>query len=162
MREKILRILQKNSRLSNADIAAMTGASEQEVADIIKELEDSKIINGYQAIINWENYDADKVTAIIGVKISPIRGQGFDRIAERISRFEEVDSVVLISGSSSDLLLTIEGNSMKEISQFVYDKIAPMESVVSTATYFVMKKYKDHKILFTEEQGVDERIQVMP
>ena len=162
MREKILRILQKNSRLSNADIAAMTGSSEQEVADIIKELEDSKIINGYQAVINWENYDADKVTAIIGVKISPIRGQGFDRIAERISRFEEVDSVVLISGSSSDLLLTIEGNSMKERSQFVYDKIAPMESVVSTASYFVMKKYKDHKILFTEEQGVDERIQVMP
>lgn len=76
MREKILRILQKNSRLSNADIAAMTGASEQEVADIIKELEDSKIINGYQAIVNWENFDADKVTAIIGVKISPIRGTG--------------------------------------------------------------------------------------
>ncbi|MBP5191903.1 MAG: Lrp/AsnC family transcriptional regulator [Eubacterium sp.] len=162
MREKILRILQKNSRLSNADIAAMTGLSEQEVADEIKELEDRKIINGYQAIVNWENFDEDKVTAIIGVKISPIRGQGFDRIAERISRFEEVDSVVLISGSSSDLLLTIEGNSMKDISQFVYDKIAPMESVVSTATYFVMKKYKDHKILFTEEQGVDERIQVMP
>ena len=143
MREKILRILQKNSRLSNADIAAMTGLSEQEVADEIKELEDRKIINGYQAIVNWENFDEDKVTAIIGVKISPIRGQGFDRIAERISRFEEVDSVVLISGSSSDLLLTIEGNSMKDISQFVYDKIAPMESVVSTATYFVMKKYKD-------------------
>ena len=162
MREKILRILQKNSRLSNADIAAMTGLSEQEVADEIKELEDRKIINGYQAIVNWENFDEDKVTAIIGVKISPIRGQGFDRIAERISRIEEVDSVVLISGSSSDLLLTIEGNSMKDISQFVYDKIAPMESVVSTATYFVMKKYKDHKILFTEEQGVDERIQVMP
>ena len=162
MREKLLRILQKNSRLSNADIAAMTGLSEQEVADEIKELEDRKIINGYQAIVNWENFDEDKVTAIIGVKISPIRGQGFDRIAERISRFEEVDSVVLISGSSSDLLLTIEGNSMKDISQFVYDKIAPMESVVSTATYFVMKKYKDHKILFTEEQGVDERIQVMP
>lgn len=162
MREKILRILQKNSRLSNADIAAMTGLSEQEVADEIKELEERKIINGYQAVVNWENFDEDKVTAIIGVKISPIRGQGFDRIAERISRFEEVDSVVLISGSSSDLLLTIEGNSMKEISQFVYDKIAPMESVVSTATYFVMKKYKDHKILFTEEEGVDERIQVMP
>ena len=162
MREKILRILQKNSRLSNADIAAMTGLSEQEVADEIKELEDRKIINGYQPIVNWEDFDEDTVTAIIGVKISPIRGQGFDRIAERISRFEEVDSVVLISGSSSDLLLTIEGNSMKDISQFVYDKIAPMESVVSTATYFVMKKYKDHKILFTEEQGVDERIQVMP
>ena len=162
MREKILRILQENSRLSNADIAAMVGTDEKEVEAEIKELEERKIINGYQAVVNWENFDEDKVTAIIGVKISPVRGQGFDRIAERISRFEEVDSVVLISGSSSDLLLTIEGNSMKEISQFVYDKIAPMESVVSTASYFVMKKYKDHKILFTEEQGVDERIQVMP
>jgi DNA-binding Lrp family transcriptional regulator len=162
MREKILRILQRNSRLSNADIAAMIGIDEKEVEAEIKELEEKKIINGYQAVVNWENFDEDKVTAIIGVKISPVRGQGFDRIAERISRFEEVDSVVLISGSSSDLLLTIEGNSMKEISQFVYDKIAPMESVVSTASYFVMKKYKDHKILFTEEQGVDERIQVMP
>ena len=162
MREQILKILQKNSRLSNADIAAMTGLEEKEIEAEIKELEDKKIINGYQAVINWEKYDEDKVTALIGVKISPVRGQGFDRIAERISRFEEVDSVMLISGSSSDLILTIEGNSMKEISQFVYDKIAPMESVVSTATYFVMKKYKDHKILFTEEQGVDERIQVMP
>jgi Transcriptional regulators len=162
MREKILRILQKNSRLSNADIAAMIGIDEKEVEEEIKSLEESKIINGYQAVVNWENFDEDKVTAIIGVKISPVRGQGFDRIAERISRFEEVDSVVLISGSSSDLLLTIEGNSMKEISQFVYDKIAPMDSVVSTASYFVMKKYKDHKILFTEEQGSDERIQVMP
>ncbi len=162
MKEQVLKILQKNSRLSNADIAAMTGMEEKEVEAIIKELEEKKIINGYQAIVNWEKYDEDKVTALIGVKISPVRGQGFDRIAERISRFEEVDSVLLISGSSSDLILTIEGNSMKEISQFVYDKIAPMESVVSTATYFVMKKYKDHKILFTEEQGVDERIQVMP
>lgn len=162
MKEEIIRILQKNSRLSNADIAAMTGMEEDDVKKEIEELEARKIISGYQAVINWDNVDDDRVTALIGVKISPVRGQGFDRIAERISRFEEVGSVMLMSGSSADLILTIEGNSMKEVSQFVYDKIAPMESVVSTATYFVMKKYKDHGILFTEEQGVDERIQIMP
>ena len=162
MREEIIRILQKNSRLSNADIAAMLGMEEEEVRKEIEDLEARKIISGYQAVINWDNVDDDRVTALIGVKISPVRGQGFDRIAERISRFEEVNSVMLMSGSSSDLILSIEGNSMKEVSQFVYDKIAPMESVVSTATYFVMKKYKYHGILFTEEQGVDERIQVMP
>ena len=162
MKEEIIRILQKNSRLSNADIAAMTGMEEEDVKKEIEELEARKIISGYQAVINWDNVDDDRVTALIGVKISPVRGQGFDRIAERISRFEEVGSVMLMSGSSADLILTIEGNSMKEVSQFVYDKIAPMESVVSTATYFVMKKYKDQGILFTEEQGVDERIQIMP
>ena len=162
MKEEIIRILQKNSRLSNADIAAMTGMEEEDVKKEIEELEARKIISGYQAVINWDNVDDDRVTALIGVKISPVRGQGFDRIAERISRFEEVGSVMLMSGSSADLILTIEGNSMKEVSQFVYDKIAPMESVVSTATYFVMKKYKHHGILFTEEQGVDERIQIMP
>ena len=132
----------------------MTGMEEEDVKREIEELEARKIISGYQAVINWDNVDDDRVTALIGVKISPVRGEGFDRIAERISRFEEVGSVMLMSGSSADLILTIEGNSMKEVSQFVYDKIAPMESVVSTATYFVMKKYKDHGILFTEEQGV--------
>ena len=125
-------------------------------------MEDENIICGYHTLIDWDKLGQERVTALIGVKISPVRGQGFDRIAERISRFEEVGSVMLMSGSSADLILTIEGNSMKEVSQFVYDKIAPMESVVSTATYFVMKKYKDHGILFTEEQGVDERIQIMP
>ena len=134
MKEEIIRILQKNSRLSNADIAAMTGMEEEDVKREIEELEARKIISGYQAVINWDNVDDDRVTALIGVKISPVRGQGFDRIAERISRFEEVSSVMLMSGSSADLILTIEGNSMKEVSQFVYDKIAPMESVVSTAT----------------------------
>ena len=162
MKEEIIRILQKNSRLSNADIAAMTGMEEEDVKKEIEELEARKIISGYQAVINWDNVDDDRVTALIGVKISPVRGQGFDRIAERISRFEEVGSVMLMSGSSADLILTIEGNSMKEVSQFVYDKIAPMESVVSTATYFVMKKYKDHNVILGETHGADERIQIMP
>lgn len=162
MREEILRILQKNCRLSAADIAAMIDATEKEVADEIRSLEEQNIIGGYQAILNYDKLDQDRVTALIGVKISPIRGQGFDRIAERISRFEEVSSVSLISGSGSDLIVSVEGRSMNEVSHFVYDKIAPMESVVSTATYFVMKKYKDHNIILGEETKSDERIQVMP
>ena len=113
-------------------------------------------------MINWDNSDRDKVTALIGVKISPVRGEGFDRIAERLSRFDEVDSVYLMSGSTSDLYLIIEGNTLKEISHFVYDKIAPMETVVSTATYFVLKKYKEHNVSFVTDKDVDERNKVMP
>ena len=113
-------------------------------------------------MINWDNTDTDKVTALIGVKISPVRGEGFDRIAERLSRFEEVDSVYLMSGSTSDLYLIIEGETLKDISHFVYDKIAPMETVVSTATYFVLKKYKDHNISYVSSREVDERNKVMP
>ena len=157
-REELLGIIEKNSRLSAADIAAMMGKDEQEVADEITALEKAKVICGYHTVINWDAFEgSDKVTAMIGVKISPVRGEGFDRIATRISRFEEVDSVHLMSGSTS-----IEGTSMKDISHFVYEKIAPMESVVSTATYFVLKKYKDHNVIFQSEKENDERIQIMP
>ena len=162
-KEELLQILEKNSRLTSADIAAMMGKDEKEVAEEITELEKAKVICGYHTVVNWDNFEgSDKVTALIGVKISPVRGEGFDRIATRISRFEEVDSVHLMSGSTSDLILTIEGTSLKDISHFVYEKIAPMESVVSTATYFVLKKYKDHNIIFQSEKDSDERIQIMP
>lgn len=162
MREEILKILEKNSRLSPKDIAAMIGIDEQTVASEIQAMEKEKIICGYHTMINWDNTDTDKVTALIGVKISPVRGEGFDRIAERLSRFEEVDSVYLMSGSTSDLYLIIEGETLKDISHFVYDKIAPMETVVSTATYFVLKKYKDHNISYVSSREVDERNKVMP
>ena len=162
MKEEILKILEKNSRLTPADIAAMIGATEEEVSRAIEEMEKDKIICGYRAVINWEKTSDEKVTAQIGVKISPVRGEGFDRIAERLSRFEEVDSVYLMSGASHDLILTIEGESMKDISHFVYEKIAPMETVRSTSTFFVLKKYKDHNIIFSETRGSDERIQIMP
>lgn len=162
MREEILKILEKNSRLSPKDIAAMIGMDEQAVASEIQAMEKEKIICGYHTMINWDNTDTDKVTALIGVKISPVRGEGFDRIAERLSRFEEVDSVYLMSGSTSDLYLIIEGETLKDISHFVYDKIAPMETVVSTATYFVLKKYKDHNISYVSSREVDERNKVMP
>ena len=161
MKEEILKLLEKNSHLTPADIAAMIGAGEEEVAEAINEMEKQKIICGYRTVINWEKTSDEKVTAQIGVKISPVRGEGFDRIAERLSRFEEVDSVYLMSGASHDLILTIEGESMKDISHFVYEKIAPMETVLSTSTFFVLKKYKDHNVLFEENRGADERIQIM-
>ena len=162
LREEILQILEKNSRLTPADIAAMIGKEEDKVADEILAMEKEKIICGYRTVINWEKTSDERVTAQIGVKIAPVRGEGFDRIAARFSRFEEVDSVYLMSGSSYDLILTIEGESMKDIANFVYDKIAPMETVVSTSTYFVLRKYKDHGIVFDEMREADERIQIMP
>ena len=162
MKEEILQILEQNSRLTPADIAAMIGADEAEVAAVIHELEKENVICGYRTVINWEKTSDERVTAQIGVKIAPVRGEGFDRIAARLSRFEEVDSVYLMSGSSYDLILTIEGKSMKDIAHFVYDKIAPMETVVSTSTYFVLRKYKDHGIVFDAGRESDERIQIMP
>ncbi|MCR5214751.1 MAG: Lrp/AsnC family transcriptional regulator [Eubacterium sp.] len=161
MRKQILNLLETNSKLSPAEIAAMIGSDEVSVANEIKAMEEEKIICGYHTLIDWEKVESDKVTALIGLKISPVRGEGFDRISTRISKFSEVKSVYLMSGSSNDLMLTIEGNSLKDISQFVYEKIAPMDTVVSTATYFVLKKYKDHKVIMTDGHGDDERIPVM-
>ncbi len=159
MREDILRLLEKNAKLTPDEVAAMLGLEPKVVAEEIKKMEQEKIICGYHALIDWDKVNEEKVTAMIEVKISPIRGEGFDRIAERISRFSEVKSVYLISGSKSDLIMTIEGSTMKEIARFVYDKIAPMETVESTATFFVLKKYKEHQEIFSEERGGDERIQ---
>ena len=161
MKKEILELLQKNSKLTAAEIAAMIGSDEDTVAALIKEMEDANIICGYHALVDWDKLEQERVTALIGVKISPVRGEGFDRLSTRISRFEEVKSVFLMSGSSNDLILTIEGDSLKEISHFVYEKIAPMDTVVSTATYFVLKKYKDHYIPLTDGHGEDERIQIM-
>ncbi len=162
MRKQILDLLEGNSKLTPAEIAAMIGADEQEVANEIKSMEEEKIICGYHTLVDWEKMDKDTVSALIGVKISPVRGEGFDRISKRISRFDEVKSVYLMSGASNDLILTIEGESLKEISKFVYEKIAPMDTVVSTATFFVLKKYKDNNVILDDDREEDERIQIMP
>ncbi len=161
MRKQILKLIETNSKLTPAEIAAMLDIDEKTVASEIKAMEQEKIICGYHTLIDWEKVDSDKVTALIGVKISPVRGEGFDRISTRISKFTEVKSVFLMSGSSNDLILAIEGDSLKEISHFVYNKIAPMDTVVSTATYFVLKKYKDHNVIMEEGHGDDERIPIM-
>lgn len=161
-REEMLHLLEQNSRISLPDLAAMLGLEEETVKQEVKKLEEEKIIGGYRTEIDWDRTDEDHVTAMIGVKISLQRGQGFDKIAMRISRFDEVKSVHLISGSSADLILTIEGKNLREISRFVYTKIAPMESVESTATYFVLRKYKDNGVILGEDKDSDERIQIMP
>ena len=124
-------------------------------------LEKEGIIGGYHTLINWEKTDIDKVTALIEVKVTPQRGQGFDRIAERIYNYPEVKSVYLISGGY-DLLVTIEEKSLKEISNFVSDKLSTLDRVLSTATHFVLKKYKDHGTVLNKAIDEEEREIITP
>ena len=161
MKTKILELLEQNSRYSAADIALMLGLEEQEVVDSIKEMEKDKIICGYKTLINWDKVEhREVVTALIEVKVTPQRGEGFDKIAERIYRFSEVKAVYLMSGDF-DLTVIIEGKTMKEVALFVGQKLAPLDAVLSTGTHFVLNKYKDHGVIF-EEIKKDERMIVSP
>jgi DNA-binding Lrp family transcriptional regulator len=153
--EEILEILEKNSRLSIEEIALMTGKNIEEVAEAIAKYEADNVIVGYTALVNWEKTGKENVVALIEVKVTPQRGEGFDKIAERIYKFPEVKACYLMSGSF-DLTVIIEGKSMKEVALFVAEKLAPLESVLSTATHFVLKKYKDKGTVF-EDKHVDER-----
>ena len=162
MREKLLRAIDKNSKLSPADLSKMFGVTEEEIVKTIKELEEEKVICGYPTLINWEKVEQDeRVTAIIEVKVTPQRGQGFDRIAERIYKFDEVADVYLISGNY-DLVVILEGKSMREIANFVSDKLSPLEAVLSTSTNFVLKKYKEHGLPLVGEAKQDERMLITP
>lgn len=160
MREKILAAIEKNSRIDIQDLAVILGMSEAEVANEIADMEKEKIICGYHTLINWDKTSNEKVSALIEVKVTPQRGQGFDSIAERIYNFSEVNSLYLMSGGF-DFTVFIEGKSMKEVAQFVSSKLAPLESVLSTSTHFVLKKYKDHGTVFEKEEK-DERMLVTP
>ena len=143
MREQILAIIEKNSRISVKELAVILGAEEIDVANELKALEEEGIICGYHTMIDWEKTDIEKVTALIEVRITPQRGQGFDKLAERIYKYPEVNSVYLISGGY-DLLVSLEGKSLKQVSSFVSDKLSTLDGALSTATHFVLKKYKDH------------------
>lgn len=156
---KVLNILQKSARLSASDIAKMTGASSEEVERVIDELEKERVIAGYAALVDWSKIAEQKVAALIEVKVVPQRGVGFDMIALQIAQFDEVDSVALISGGF-DFMVEINGRSMREVSQFVFEKLSALESIQSTATHFVLKKYKDHGIL-TGEKAVSPRRNVV-
>lgn len=160
LEKQILDILEKDSRISPKDIAAMLGATEEEVANTISKLEKDKVIVGYQTLINWEKTDKENVSAFIEVKVTPQRGEGFDKIAERIYRFPEVKSLYLMSGGF-DLSVIIEGRTMKEVALFVGQKLAPIESVLSTSTHFVLKKYKYEGFIY-EEVKKDNRMVVSP
>ena len=153
--EEILEVLEKNSRYSDEEIAVMTGKTVEEVRDAIRDYEEKSIIAGYTALINWENTGSETVTALIEVKITPQRGVGFDKVAERIYKFSEVKACYLMSGGF-DLTVIVEGKTMKEVALFVSEKLAVQEYVLSTSTHFVLKKYKDHGKIFKEKK-LDDR-----
>lgn len=156
----ILEILFNDSRTTPAQIAVMTGHSEEEVAAVIRSLEAQKIILKYTTMINWDRVEADQVEAVIEVRVTPQRDEGFDAIAEQIYRFEEVSSVYLMSGAY-DLMVTVKAGSMKRLALFVAEKLSTLEHVLSTATHFVLKKYKLEGVIF-EESKQDERLVVTP
>ena len=160
MREKILAIMEKNSRIDIKDLAVLLGESEVAVANEIADMEKEHIICGYHTLINWDNTSEEKVTALIEVKVTPQRGMGFDKIAERIYQYNEVNAVYLMSGAF-DFAVFIEGKTMKEVALFVSSKLSTLDSVLSTSTHFVLKKYKDHGPVLVEEVQ-DERMLVTP
>ncbi|NLM11453.1 MAG: Lrp/AsnC family transcriptional regulator [Clostridiaceae bacterium] len=150
MDNEILHILSKNSRLTNEQIAVMLGKKEEEVTKAIKEMEEKNVILGYPALIDWEKTDNDIVSAYIEVKVTPQRDRGFDEVAERIYQFSQVKSCSLMSGSY-DLFVVVEGKSMKDVALFVAEKLATIDSVLSTSTHFVLKKYKDKGVIFNKK-----------
>ena len=160
MREKILAVIEKNSRIDVKDLAVLLGESEVAVANEIAAMEKEHIICGYHTLIDWDKTDDEKVTALIEVKVTPQRGMGFDKVAERIYQYNEVEAVYLMSGGY-DFTVIIEGRTMRQVAQFVSDKLSPMEAVLSTATHFILKKYKDHGTVLAEEEQ-DERMLITP
>ena len=160
MRGKILQLIAKNSKLTPEEIAKEINADPQQVAKEIKLMEENRVICGYNTLINYDNTDRELVTALIEVKVTPQRGDGYDKIAERIYRFDEVKAVYLMSGGF-DLTVILEKSSLKEIALFVSDKLATIDSVTSTATHFVLKKYKDHGTVLCDGPQ-DERMMIVP
>ncbi len=150
MKNEILDILAKNSRTSNEQIALMLGKQEEEVKQAITELEEKNIIMGYPAIVNWEKTDRDAVMAFIEVRVTPQRDKGFDKVAERIYQYPQVKSCNLMSGGY-DLFVAVEGKTMKEVALFVAEKLATIESVISTATHFVLKQYKENGVIYEQK-----------
>ena len=161
VRTKILRVIDNNSKISPEDLAVMINEPVELVKEEIKKMEDECVICGYPTLINWDKTDCEKVKAWIEVKVAPQRGRGFEKIAERIYRFDEVESVYLMSGTF-DLAVLIEGKSMREVASFVSSKLAPMDSVLSTSTNFVLKKYKEHGLELVSEKKEDERMLYTP
>jgi DNA-binding Lrp family transcriptional regulator len=156
--EEILEILEKNSKATAEQIAVMIGKPVEEVVAAIKKYETDNVIVGYNTMINWDKAEKERVTALIEVKVTPQRGLGFDKIADRIYKYPEVTACYLMSGGF-DLTVIIEGKTMKEVALFVSEKLAPLESVLSTSTHFVLKKYKDKGTIFEEKQ-IDRREQI--
>jgi len=158
--DELLKILQTNALESPENIGRMLGVPAAEVTERIAEYEKKGVIRGYQAILNEDQLGLDKVTAVIEVKVTPQREGGFDTIAQRISRFPEVRSAYLMSGTY-DLLLFVEGRTLREVAAFVSERLSPLEGVLSTSTHFMLKTYKRFGVLMQQET-TDERLSVTP
>ena len=150
MRDELLAIVEKNSRIDTKELAVLLGVQEIDIINELQKLQEEGIICGFHTLINWEKTDIEQVTALIEARVTPQRGQGFNTIAERIYKYPEVRAVYLISGGF-DLLVILEEKSLKEIANFVSDKLSTLDSVLSTATHFILKKYKDHGIMLSEK-----------
>ena len=155
MRTQILKYIEKKSKVELSELAILLGTDEITVANEIADMEKEKIICGYHTLIDWDKAGVESVTALIEVRVTPQRNQGFDRIAERIYNYPEVNSIYLISGGF-DFMVIIEGKTLREVAQFVSDKLAPMDAVLSTKTNFILKKYKDHGTILAKP-AKDER-----
>lgn len=160
MREKILTFIEKNSRIDLKELAIVLGVDESMVLNELQAMEEEHVICGYHTLIDWDKVGVDKVMAMIEVRVTPQRGLGFDKVAERIYNYPEVDSVYLISGGF-DFMVTIEGKTLKDVAQFVSEKLSTLDAVLSTKTNFILKKYKDHGTILAERPK-DERIQMIP
>lgn len=157
---EIIELLRENCRFSNKKIATITGLNEEDVKNRIKELENNKILLKYSALVNWEKTEKEIVHALIDVRVTPQQGHGFNAIAERIGKYEEVKSISLISGGY-DLSVEVEGKTMKEIAMFVAERLAPIDGVLSTTTHFILKRYKQDGVFYTDGPE-DNRLVVTP
>lgn len=155
MHEQILQILEKDNRVTKEQIAVMLNSTVEKVTEAIREMEENHTILKYSTLINWEKTERDFVTALIELRVTPERGAGFDKVAERIYNYPQVKAVYLMSGGF-DLTVIVEGSTMKDVALFVAEKLAPLDEVISTATHFVLKKYKDEGVIF-ESKNEDTR-----
>ena len=153
--DKLLALLDKNARMSNAQLASMLGCTEKDVETQIAELEASGVVRGYKPIIDWDKTDREYVTAIIELHVTPKKDSGFDGIAETIMKFREVESISLMSGGY-DFSITVNARTFKDVAMFVAKRLSPLDSVVSTATHFVLRRYKQNNVIFLEDEK-DER-----
>ncbi|MCI5846560.1 MAG: Lrp/AsnC family transcriptional regulator [Candidatus Limiplasma sp.] len=155
---QLLQLLQEDCRLPLEKLATMTGSDLQTVAGVIDDMEQKGVILRYRPVINWDKTDRERVEAMIEVRVTPQRDQGFDAIARRIYRFDEVKTVYLMSGAY-DLLLLVEAHTLKELAFFVATKLSTLETVTGTATHFVLKRYKSDGVIF-DEKADDRRLAV--
>ncbi len=159
MREKILTFIEKNSKIDLAELAVILGVDQVRVMNELEAMEQEHVICGYPTLIDWDKVGIEKVTALIEVRVTPQRDMGFDMVAERIYNYPEVNSVYLISGGF-DFMVIVEGKTLRDVSQFVSDKLSPLDSVLSTKTNFILKKYKDHGTVMAGP-AKDERIMMI-